>query len=237
MTALARTRPIVLESSAFGRQRDDRVPLIFAAAGAAVLHFLAILIPLPDKPLSPIPQRAVVAPESIRTNLSPPPELRNPQEIPPKQPDPEPPRIAVPLPDPPAQMSRIETEPVVIQEYGVDELELELPIGEIVRPEPDPDYFEPGETGLVLPVGVYRPQPEFPEPARKIRLDGRVILRAVVDSGGNVGDIEILFVTEPDLGYSAAAIEAVGQWRYQPGELRGRAVPVRMTVVVDFNLY
>ena len=59
----------------------------------------------------------------------------------------------------------------------------------------------------------------------------------MVDSGGNVTEIEVVFAPDPDLGYSDAAIEAVRQWRYQPGELRGRAVAVRLTVVVDFDLY
>ena len=33
------------------------------------------------------------------------------------------------------------------------------------------------------------------------------------------------------------AMKAVLEWRYEPGQLRGRAVPVRLTVVVDFSLH
>jgi TonB family protein len=62
-------------------------------------------------------------------------------------------------------------------------------------------------------------------------------LSAVVDAEGHVRDIEVIFVPDPDLGFGQAAIEAVREWRYQPGELRGRAISVRLTVVVDFTLY
>ena len=96
--------------------------------------------------------------------------------------------------------------------------------------------LSPGE-GLVLPVPVYRPDPEFPDLARQIRKSGRVILHAVVDEAGNVGEIEVIYAPDPDFGYSEEAIRAVRNWRYQPGQLGGRAVPVRLTVRVDFELH
>jgi len=40
-----------------------------------------------------------------------------------------------------------------------------------------------------------------------------------------------------DLGYSAEAVRTVSRWRYEPGELRGRPVSVRLTVSVEVNLY
>jgi len=238
MTALARPKPAVLDPSAFGPRRDDRAPLLFAAGAAALLHFLAILIPLPDKPVPALSPPPVEPPHHFRTILRPPdpPEQLEPQP-PVEQAEPEPPRIPIPFPDPPEQLPLIEFEPVVVEPVGLDEIDFDQPLGRIVPPPVVPAVFEPGESGLVLPIGIYRPQPEFPEVARRMRLPGRVVLRAVVDSGGNVTDIEVIFATDPDLGYSEAAIEAVRQWRYQPGDLRGRTVAVRLTVVVDFDLY
>jgi len=234
MTALAGPKPTPLDPSAFGRKHDDRAPLVFAAGAAVLIHFLAILIPLPETPLPYIPPPPVDPPGIIAPILQPP-DLPEPPV--PAQPSSEPPRIPLPLPDLPEQMPVVEPEPWVEEPVEIVAGLIDLSLGPIVPPEPALDYVESGEPGLVLPVGIYRPQPEFPELARSIRRPGRVVLRAVVDPGGNVKNIEVVFAPDPDLGYSEAAVEAVARWRYKPGELRGRKVSVRLTVVVDFNLY
>jgi hypothetical protein len=43
-------------------------------------------------------------------------------------------------------------------------------------------------------------------------------------------------VPDPDLGFVAAAIDAVSQWKYEPGVLNGRPVAVSLTVRIDFSL-
>ena len=240
MTALARPEPAPLDPSAFGRRHEDRTVLLFASGAAALLHFLAILIPLPDKTSPAIAPPPVEPPRHFRLMLRPPepPEPPEPQQEPPlEQVAPEQRRIPVPLPDPPEQMPVHEPEPVFVEAVDAPVVPLEMPLGKIVPPAPAPEFVEPGEPGLALPVANYRPDPFYPDLARQLRQPGRVVLRAVVDAGGNVKDIEVIFAPDPDLGFSAAAIEAVREWRYQPGELRGRAVSVRLTVVVDFNLY
>ena len=171
MTALARTKPAALDPSAFGPRRDDRAPILLAAAGAALLHFLAILIPLPGKPLPTFSPPPVEPPNHVRPMLRPPDPPEQPEPRPPvEQAEPEPQRI--PFPDPPEQMPLIELAPVIVEPVGLDEISFDLPLGRIVPPPVVPTFFEPGESGLVLPLGIYRPQPEFPEPARKMRLPG-----------------------------------------------------------------
>ena len=125
-----------------------------------------------------------------------------------------------------------------VEEPGeIAEVSTDFPLGPIEPPPSAMGYVEQGEPGLVLPVGIHKPEPEFPELARQMRRPGRVILRAVVDPAGNIKDIEVIFAPDPDLGFSEAAVRAVAQWRYKPGELRGRTVSVRLTAVVEFNLY
>ena len=234
MTALAGPKPTPLDPSVFGRQHDDRAALLFAAGAAVVIHFLAILIPLPETPAPDI-QPSPVTPVQINALVLRPPDLPQPPVQ--AQPAPEPPRIPVPIPDAPEQMLVVEPEAWVDEPLEITDVLTDLPLGLIEPPPPTLDYVEPGESGLVLPVGIHKPQPEFPELARQMRRPGRVVLRAVVDPGGNVKDIEVVFAPDPDLGYSEAAVRAVAQWRYKPGELRGRTVSVRLTVVVEFNLY
>lgn len=75
--------------------------------------------------------------------------------------------------------------------------------------------------------------PVYPEVAQQARVTGIVILEAVVGSSGSVSDVKIL-KSIPLL--DDAAIEAVRQWEYTPTTLNGVAVPVVMTVTVNFSL-
>ena len=68
--------------------------------------------------------------------------------------------------------------------------------------------------------------------AQSARLQGVVILE-LLDEGGSVANARVLR-SVPLL--DAAAIEAVGQWRFTPTELDGRRVAVVMTVTVNFTL-
>jgi protein TonB len=77
-------------------------------------------------------------------------------------------------------------------------------------------------------------QPEYPELARRARLEGFVILQAAIDQRGNVRDAEVL--RGLGLGLDDAAREAVMQWRYTPTYYNGRPVEVILTINVVFQL-
>jgi protein TonB len=79
-------------------------------------------------------------------------------------------------------------------------------------------------------------EPDYPEVARQARLDGRVILEAVVEPDGTVGEINVLRCTRPYVGFEESAIRAVKQWRYEPATQNGRPVAVYFTVLVEFQL-
>jgi protein TonB len=76
-------------------------------------------------------------------------------------------------------------------------------------------------------------RPEYPVTARNARVEGTVILEAVIDSRGMVADVRVL-KSIPLL--DEAAVEAVKQWRYQATMLNGEAVAILMTVTVNFGL-
>jgi protein TonB len=101
---------------------------------------------------------------------------------------------------------------------------------------------EPGEPGAILrpggnvtfPVLLARVDPIYPEAARRARLEGMLILEAVITAAGDVQDVHVLKSIHPLL--DAAAAQAVRQWRYRPATRNGRAVPVYLTVTVSFDL-
>lgn len=84
------------------------------------------------------------------------------------------------------------------------------------------------------PVETSRVQPTYPEEARKNKIQGQVILKAVINEKGSVTTVEA--VESPDPMLTDAAIEAVKQWTYKPATKKGKAVKVHLTVTVSFKL-
>jgi TonB family protein len=76
-------------------------------------------------------------------------------------------------------------------------------------------------------------RPSYPEKAREDRVQGVVILEIVITELGSIADARVLR-SIPAL--DAAAVEAVRQWQFTPTLLNGEAVPVIMTVTVQFTL-
>jgi protein TonB len=75
--------------------------------------------------------------------------------------------------------------------------------------------------------------PVYPELAKKVRLEGDVVIECTIDTSGRVVNAVIL-QSIPLL--NDAAIEAVRTWRYRPTLLNGVPVPVLMTVTVRFRI-
>ena len=89
---------------------------------------------------------------------------------------------------------------------------------------------------VTAPLLVHRVVPEYPEAARRARLQGVVVVEAVIDRDGAVADARVVADTTRFGGCAEAALRAVREWRYRPALLEGRPVAVRMTVTVTFSL-
>ena len=74
--------------------------------------------------------------------------------------------------------------------------------------------------------------PQYPADALAAGIEGVVIAEIVVNETGNVADAKILR-SVPLL--DEAALKAVREWQYKPTVVNGQAVPVRMTVTVNFS--
>ncbi len=75
--------------------------------------------------------------------------------------------------------------------------------------------------------------PAYPEFARMSRIEGDVVMRALISKEGTV---ERVHVMQGDSRLRTAAEEAVYKWRYRPYVLNGQPVEVATTVTVNFNL-
>jgi periplasmic protein TonB len=80
---------------------------------------------------------------------------------------------------------------------------------------------------------VHKIQPVYPPIARRARIEGRVLLEAVISEEGR---IEKLHVVSGQPMLVQAAIEAVSQWRYRPYLLNNEPVEVETQITVNFTL-
>lgn len=81
------------------------------------------------------------------------------------------------------------------------------------------------------PVIISRVEPKLP---KHLRVHGPIVLEATIDRTGKVREVRIIRDgTDPSQGH--AYIEAIKQWRFRPGTLRGKPVDVtwRCSVIVD----
>lgn len=84
------------------------------------------------------------------------------------------------------------------------------------------------------PVVINRIEPIYPEEARKARITGIVIVRAVISRDGVVKDVQVL---KPlPFGLDQAAVDAVKQWTFKPATLEGKPVDVYFNLTINFKL-
>ena len=75
--------------------------------------------------------------------------------------------------------------------------------------------------------------PQYPPEAGRARIEGTVVLMAVIGTDGSVKDVRI----ESGLPILAqAAIDAVKQWRYKPYMIDGEPVEVDSRITINFTL-
>ena len=80
---------------------------------------------------------------------------------------------------------------------------------------------------------IRRVQPVYPPLARAARIQGPVVLAAIISKAGTIDNLRVLS-GKPML--ASAAIDAVRQWRYRPYILNGEPVEVETQITVNFIL-
>jgi hypothetical protein len=84
----------------------------------------------------------------------------------------------------------------------------------------------------VQPKPVKMVQPNLPKNSNTFK-GKRVLISLVVDESGMPRDWRIL--ETPDAGLADLCIEAIAQWRFEPGQVDGKPVKVRVTVPLVLN--
>jgi TonB family protein len=89
--------------------------------------------------------------------------------------------------------------------------------------------------GVSAPRPIYDPDPEYSEEARHAKYQGTVLLWVIVGPDGRPRDIRVQ--RSLGMGLDEKAVEAVGQWRFEPAMKDGHPVAVQVNIEVNFRLY
>ena len=210
-------------------RRGLRIALVLAIA-AHVLLFIAWRKGEPSR-IWEAPERPIYVVQQVRFKAPPPAQT---SQIPVARRK----KRAIPMPDPtPDEPEPLLFEVVDLPVDAVDDIEFAIPEG---APSARVGYGTGGErpyqigAGVSAPVKVFYPSPMYTEEARKERIQGVVILQAVIDAMGQVSDVEV--VKGLPRGLSESAVETVSTWRFRPALLEGEPVPVYFSLTVSFSL-
>jgi TonB family protein len=95
--------------------------------------------------------------------------------------------------------------------------------------------YRPGN-GVTLPRVLREVKPQYTADAMRAKIQGTVLLEAVVMPDGSVGRVEIVRSLDSAFGLDQEAIKAARQWRFVPGTRLGAPVPVIVTIELTFTL-
>jgi TonB family protein len=208
--------------------KEDDKTMRNSLIGAFIAHLIFLVINFPQivaEPQEAQKDKKVYVVQQVRFQPPPPKQKK---ELP------KPKAKKVPIPDPTPD----EPEPIRLEE---PEPEVDLPdVDDIVFGIPDaPPVAEP--TGPVhvggdvrKPEKIHAPPPQYTEIARKARIQGVVIVQAIIDKEGLVTNVKVL--KGLGMGLSEEAIKAIKTWKFTPATLNGKPVDVYYNLTVNFRL-
>jgi TonB family protein len=88
-------------------------------------------------------------------------------------------------------------------------------------------------SGIAQGLLIHRVTPVYPPEALADRIQGKVLLQAVIDTDGRIMDLKLISGPKRLV---PSAIGAVQQWRYRPYLLDGKPVKVQTQVLVNYEL-
>jgi protein TonB len=88
-------------------------------------------------------------------------------------------------------------------------------------------------SGVAQGLLIREVRPQYPALARSARIQGSVVLRAIIGKDGAIQNLHLLS-GHPLL--TQAAMDAVRQWRYRPYLLNNEPVEVDTTIQINFSL-
>jgi len=89
---------------------------------------------------------------------------------------------------------------------------------------------------VTAPVLVSVDKPEYPPMARRMKVEGTVVLSLLVDENGRVIDVRIEQGVSLNVGINEAALKAARSARFRPATKEGVRVKVWHQLTIPFKL-
>ena len=86
---------------------------------------------------------------------------------------------------------------------------------------------------LTGPVPLRKVDPKYPPTLISAKVEGEVVLYAVIRRDGTVDSIQLVRGIEPQLDTNA--MEALARWRFRPAERKGASVELEAIVHIPFH--
>ena len=97
--------------------------------------------------------------------------------------------------------------------------------------------YKPG-AGISVPTVVREVKPQYTPEAMRLKIQGSVEIEAVVQANGTVGDVRVVKSLDRTHGLDEEARKAARNWIFSPAKDReGKAVPVIVTLILDFRIH
>ncbi len=88
--------------------------------------------------------------------------------------------------------------------------------------------------GVTAPALIHKEEPQYSAQARAAKYEGKAVVYAEIGPDGIARNLRILQAV--GFGLNEKAMEAIGQWRFNPGTKGGEAVTVAATIEVNWRL-
>lgn len=95
--------------------------------------------------------------------------------------------------------------------------------------------YRPGN-GVEMPTVLAEVKPSYTAEAMRAKIQGIVLVEAVVLPDGSVGQVRVTRSLDSTFGLDQEAIKAVRRWRFAPGTRFGQPVPVIVEIELTFTL-
>jgi periplasmic protein TonB len=95
--------------------------------------------------------------------------------------------------------------------------------------------FGPGN-GVTMPRVLTEVKPSYTAEAMRAKVQGAVMVEAIVREDGRVGQVRIVRSLDRTFGLDEEALKAVKNWRFSPGKRQGQNVAVLVEIELTFTL-
>ncbi len=190
---------------------------------------------LPEAPARPDPPRPIVRKLVVRTPVPSPPPMPN-QEAKPAPPTEEPSKAVFGV----TQDSVVAGDSPIAVTVGNTLMTKDRTLAK-APPAPllaaPPPEFAPvdDESVAELPEAYFKPEPAYPEIARRMGIEGKVLVRIGIDHNGNIKSVRLL--QKVGYGMDEAAVKAAWQTKFRPARgVDGKPVDYAISYGFKFQL-